>query len=93
MHTHSFLDTQEPDVVPSAFGSQTDRLLSIGHFESNIRDGNLWCLENSKDMKNTKVIMGIMHSTRPHYGVQVCCIFMVLFFCCWVLILRKFTVC
>ncbi|XXG58034.1 hypothetical protein AAC387_Pa04g0446 [Persea americana] len=69
MNTLSFLDTQEHDAVPSAL-SQTDRLLSIGHFGSNLRDGNKWSLENSKDMENTQVLMGIMHSTRPHYGVQ-----------------------
>lgn len=71
MNTLSFLDTQEHHVVPSAL-SQTDRLLSIGHFGSNLRDGNMWSLENSKDTENTQVLMGIMHSTRPHYGVQVC---------------------
>ncbi|XP_039173256.1 aminodeoxychorismate synthase, chloroplastic isoform X2 [Eucalyptus grandis] len=34
------------------------------------RNENSWPFSNSEDIRSRKVLMGIMHSTWPHYGVQ-----------------------
>ncbi|KAF8389427.1 hypothetical protein HHK36_026122 [Tetracentron sinense] len=68
--TLSFRETQHSNVIPDAFWSQSDRKIPVEYFATDIKNTSSWSSNNSEGMKSTKVIMGIMHSTRPHYGVQ-----------------------
>ncbi|XP_043713049.1 aminodeoxychorismate synthase, chloroplastic isoform X2 [Telopea speciosissima] len=68
--TLSFVEAQESNVTPNAFGSQADQHISVDYFSKNIKTLCSWASKNSRGMENKKVIMGIMHLARPHYGVQ-----------------------
>lgn len=74
------------ELIPIAWTTSTDALSFLGTHElddtpdtsadsspTNVRNGGYSRSNNSDTSKRTKVLMGIMHSTRPHYGVQVCC--------------------
>ncbi|XP_058113604.1 aminodeoxychorismate synthase, chloroplastic isoform X2 [Magnolia sinica] len=69
-NTLSFLDMKESNVITDTFGCKTNQLLCIDHLESNLRNKSLWCPKNFEDTRDSRVLMAIMHSTRPHYGVQ-----------------------
>ena len=59
----SFLGTHE-------LGANHDN--SADRFSSNTKKGSYRPYEEFDRLKRRKVLMGIMHSSRPHYGVQVC---------------------
>lgn len=61
----SFHHTQKSDVTSDA---------SADSFSANLKNGSSWPLDYSNGVERRNVLMGIMHSTRPHYGVQVCCL-------------------
>ncbi|GMN51099.1 hypothetical protein TIFTF001_020251 [Ficus carica] len=71
------------ELIPIAWTTSTDALSFLGTHElddtpdtsadsspTNVRNGGYSRSNNSDTSKRTKVLMGIMHSTRPHYGVQ-----------------------
>ncbi|XP_015877136.3 aminodeoxychorismate synthase, chloroplastic [Ziziphus jujuba] len=57
----SFHHTQKSDVPADA---------SADSFSTNLKNGSSWPLSCSNGVQRRKVLMGIMHSTRPHYGLQ-----------------------
>ncbi|XP_042498466.1 aminodeoxychorismate synthase, chloroplastic isoform X2 [Macadamia integrifolia] len=59
--TLSFVDAQDSNVIPNAF---------VDYFSTNIKTSCSWASKNSRGMGDGKVVMGIMHLARPHYGVQ-----------------------
>ncbi|CAL9106732.1 unnamed protein product [Musa acuminata var. zebrina] len=65
-HTLSFLEAQESDMIPDAFGNQLNQCQAIGHHI----DDTLSSISNTNDFGSRKLLMAVRHSTRPHYGVQ-----------------------
>uniref|UniRef100_A0A804I8N0 aminodeoxychorismate synthase n=1 Tax=Musa acuminata subsp. malaccensis TaxID=214687 RepID=A0A804I8N0_MUSAM len=65
-HTLSFLEAQESDMIPDAFGNQLNQCQAIGHHI----DDTLSSISNANDFGSRKLLMAVRHSTRPHYGVQ-----------------------
>jgi para-aminobenzoate synthetase len=64
----SFLESDQTDVSNSVFwGSLGNFLVNPSQCSSN--GGELSNTDSESD--NCRVIMGIRHSSRPHYGVQV----------------------
>lgn len=64
----SFFETQKSNIMSDAYESQ------IGHKSSSesiseIKNGNCWPFVQFDESR--RVLMGIMHSSRPHYGLQV----------------------
>ncbi|KAJ4962405.1 hypothetical protein NE237_022344 [Protea cynaroides] len=68
--TLSFIESQESNVVLNGFGSHADQHVSVDYFPTNITTTCSWASKNSGGMEDEKIIMGIMHLVRPHYGVQ-----------------------
>ncbi|XP_031504188.1 aminodeoxychorismate synthase, chloroplastic isoform X2 [Nymphaea colorata] len=58
--TYSYLETEECRI-----GSHFDDI-PTGHTDN----GHSRCFQSAKGVDVDKVLMGIMHATRPHYGVQ-----------------------
>lgn len=73
--THSYLETRKSDIVFETYGSQIGQKSSFDPFSSELKNGTSWLSRHNECMGSRKVLMGIMHSTRPHYGLQVCEIF------------------
>lgn len=57
----SFIETHKCD-VPSEFAA--------GSFSRKVKNGSYSPFSHSGKLQSEKVLMGIMHSTRPHYGLQ-----------------------
>ncbi|KAM1253035.1 hypothetical protein ACFX2J_040972 [Malus domestica] len=57
----SFIETQKSD-VPSEF--------AVGSFPTKPKNGSFSPFSCSGKVRSEKVLMGIVHSTRPHYGLQ-----------------------
>ncbi|XP_059635091.1 aminodeoxychorismate synthase, chloroplastic isoform X2 [Cornus florida] len=68
--TLSLLDSQKSDVVPDAYENQLCQQISVDSSSRKFRNGGSCCSIDSKGMLTGKVLMGIRHSTRPHYGLQ-----------------------
>ncbi|XP_034703817.1 aminodeoxychorismate synthase, chloroplastic-like isoform X6 [Vitis riparia] len=66
----SYLETQKSDIVLEAYESQKGQKSSFDSFSSKLKNGTSWPSRHTERMGNSKVLMGIMHSTRPHYGLQ-----------------------
>uniref|UniRef100_A0A5B7BJG5 aminodeoxychorismate synthase n=1 Tax=Davidia involucrata TaxID=16924 RepID=A0A5B7BJG5_DAVIN len=67
--TLSFLGTQNSDVIPDGYENQLSQQISVS-FSKKFKNGNSFSLSDSEGVRRGKVLMGIMHSTRPHYGLQ-----------------------
>lgn len=64
MNALSFIETKESDVASkSADASFSMKQKNCTYSPSS----------HSGKVQSERVLMGIMHSSRPHYGVQVCC--------------------
>jgi para-aminobenzoate synthetase len=63
--TLSFLKNNS-DVISDDFDRRHSRKSSLSSFSNNLTNGRT-CDE---EVASKKVLMGIMHSTRPHYGLQ-----------------------
>ncbi|KAM1406406.1 hypothetical protein ACFXTH_001082 [Malus domestica] len=61
MDALSFIETQKSD-----FSLE----YAVGYFSEKLKNGSYSPFSHSGKMQSVKVLMGIMHSTRPHYGVQ-----------------------
>ena len=68
----SYLEIQKSDIVLETYGSQIGKKSSFDPFSSELRNGTSKLSRHTECMGSGKVLMGIMHSTRPHYGLQVC---------------------
>ncbi|CAK9136140.1 unnamed protein product [Ilex paraguariensis] len=68
--TLSFLDHQKSDVVLDAYESQLSQQNSVNLFSKSCNNGSYRVASDAEEVRRRKVLMGIMHSTRPHYGVQ-----------------------
>lgn len=60
----SFIETKKSDVASE---------FAAGSFSTKLKNGSYSPFSHSGKVQSERVLMGIMHSTRPHYGVQVCC--------------------
>uniref|UniRef100_A0A7N0TRZ5 aminodeoxychorismate synthase n=1 Tax=Kalanchoe fedtschenkoi TaxID=63787 RepID=A0A7N0TRZ5_KALFE len=67
--THPFLESSNSVVIPSANGSIKSRHLHINGSSTMQKTANTGSSVNANEKKE-KIIMGIMHSTSPHYGLQ-----------------------
>ncbi|XP_057482403.1 aminodeoxychorismate synthase, chloroplastic isoform X2 [Actinidia eriantha] len=65
----SFLGTQKSDVTSDGYGSPLCEQISVNSSSRKSKNGSSWPSIDS-EMQSEKVLMGIMHSTRPHYGLQ-----------------------
>ncbi|GAV69983.1 GATase domain-containing protein/Chorismate_bind domain-containing protein/Anth_synt_I_N domain-containing protein [Cephalotus follicularis] len=63
----SFFKAQNYDVIPNVHKSQSGKQNSFDSFSTILPNRSSCSVDN---MERRKVLMGIMHSTRPHYGVQ-----------------------
>lgn len=71
VNTLSFMGTQQSDIIPSVFGDKSNQLGPICCLDGNLKGEGLSTINNNvNNLKITKVLMGVMHSNRPHYGVQ-----------------------
>jgi para-aminobenzoate synthetase len=77
----SFLDSDQPDGTPFWGSLNNLSLSSPSDYTSN---GEVpITISNASNSDFYKIIMGIKHSSRPHYGVQVywLLLFVLLFIC------------
>ncbi|GMP58805.1 hypothetical protein CsSME_00022345 [Camellia sinensis var. sinensis] len=67
--TLSFLGTRKSDAISDAYESPLNEQIFVNSSLRKSKNGSYWPSSDSELMSG-KVLMGIMHSTRPHYGVQ-----------------------
>ena len=58
----SFLETQQSNITSDAYEMSTESF-------SEVKNGSCWPSVQSD--KSRRVLMGVMHSCWPHYGLQV----------------------
>lgn len=68
--THSFLESPNSGLNPDACKNQIRPSTSFDTFSTGSHNGASWSFSHPGRMQGGKVLMGIMHSTRPHYGLQ-----------------------
>lgn len=68
----SYLGTLQSDEIPDAYESQSRQKILLNDISTHLKHGSYRRSIYSNRMRR-EVLMGIMHSTRPHYGVQVYC--------------------
>lgn len=66
----SYLGTLQSGEIPDAYQSQSRQKILLSDISTQIKNGSYRHSIYSNRMRR-EVLMGIMHSTRPHYGVQV----------------------
>lgn len=80
-------DSLPNELIPIAWTASTDALSFLGrHKLAVIPDTSADSFPTKRQfscsdrVEERKVLMGIMHSTRPHYGLQVCCMAFLFYF-------------
>ncbi|KAK8954245.1 hypothetical protein KSP39_PZI002489 [Platanthera zijinensis] len=71
VHTHSYLEIQESDMSPGSFVNQRHKFRPFGDLSGDSEGAR--CLSDIDILAGpgkSKVLMGLMHRSRPHYGVQ-----------------------
>ncbi|KAI3470453.1 hypothetical protein Pfo_027116 [Paulownia fortunei] len=68
--TIPFLGIQNFDSYHDAFERQSGTQVFAKSLSTKSKNGFQWHSSNSQEMQNGNILMGIMHSTRPHYGLQ-----------------------
>ncbi|KAJ6357913.1 hypothetical protein OIU78_005697 [Salix suchowensis] len=68
--THSFLESPNSGLNPDTCKDHICANTSFDTFSSRSYNGASWSFSNPGRMQGGKALMGIMHSTRPHYGLQ-----------------------
>ncbi|KAJ4846670.1 hypothetical protein Tsubulata_019714 [Turnera subulata] len=68
--TLSFLEMQNSGLIPDACECQIRPNISFHNLSTGLYNGTSWTSSNSEKTLRREVIMGIRHSTRPHYGLQ-----------------------
>ncbi|XP_038690757.1 aminodeoxychorismate synthase, chloroplastic [Tripterygium wilfordii] len=66
----SFLATQKSDIIPDDYESQFGEKSHLDSTLTKLEKENCWPSCHSEGMQSKRVLMGVKHSTRPHYGVQ-----------------------
>ncbi|KAL6603247.1 hypothetical protein ACP70R_043608 [Stipagrostis hirtigluma subsp. patula] len=66
----SFLESDRSNVSTSAFLGSLDNFFIANPPECSNSGGQLSSKSNASESDSSRVIMGIRHSSRPHYGVQ-----------------------
>lgn len=66
----SYLGTLQSGEIPDAYQSQSRQKILLSDISTQIKNGSYRHSIYSDRMRR-EVLMAIMHSTRPHYGVQV----------------------
>ncbi|KAJ4720812.1 Aminodeoxychorismate synthase, chloroplastic [Melia azedarach] len=66
----SYLETLKFDDILDAYESQDRKKKFLDTVSKQLKNGNYQASIHSNGVQSRKVVMGIMHSTRPHYGVQ-----------------------
>ncbi|KAH9703654.1 Aminodeoxychorismate synthase [Citrus sinensis] len=66
----SYLGTLQSGEIPDAYQSQSRQKILLSDISTQIKNGSYRHSIYSNRMRR-EVLMGIMHSTRPHYGVQM----------------------
>ncbi|KAL5224882.1 hypothetical protein ABZP36_011521 [Zizania latifolia] len=66
----SFLESDNPDITSSTFWGSRDNLFITNQSECSNSGGKTPSINSASKSDGNKVLMGVMHSTRPHYGVQ-----------------------
>lgn len=79
--TLPFLGDQKSDVILDSNGSRLNQQTYGSYFLKDFKNGNSWPSGDAEGMPSKEVLMGIKHSTRPHYGVQVYFDFLSFSFC------------
>ena len=64
--TQSFLEISNASSISDAHDIVSSD--SMSEVQKSLR---VWPLNSHQNMQNGKVLMAVMHSVRPHYGVQV----------------------
>lgn len=59
------------ETLPFHGVGRSNSFLNASKEVEDIFDGMLELSCDSKDLQSEKVLMGVMHSSRPHYGLQV----------------------
>lgn len=77
LRTLSFLESDRPAAMNGFLWGRPHELCTIDVLD-NI---NARVINYTDDLDCKKVLMGVMHSTRPHYGLQVSCAFAFLIHC------------
>ncbi|KAJ8765892.1 hypothetical protein K2173_020408 [Erythroxylum novogranatense] len=69
--THSYMENLKSGLISHAYESQTDSSLSFSHSLTDTSNGiSSWPSNFSELTQRNNVLMGVMHTTRPHYGLQ-----------------------
>lgn len=84
-----YLETLQSDDIPDTYESQSRQKILLNNISTQLKNGSYRPSVYSNRTRSREVIMGIMHSTRPHYGVQVCCNLLFLYY----LVCLSVTVC
>lgn len=63
--------TSTAETLPFQGVKRSNSFLNASKENKDIFNGMSELSDDSKDVKGGKVLMGIMHSSRPHYGLQV----------------------
>ena len=73
-------DSLPNELIPIAWTTSTDALSFLGTQKLDAAsDPSAYSFQTKRQFscsdrgERRKVLMGIMHSSRPHYGLQVCC--------------------
>lgn len=66
----SFLGSGQPDITSSPFWGSLDNLLGTNPLERSGNGGKIPNMNNARVSDGYRVVMGIRHSSRSHYGVQ-----------------------
>ncbi|KAF0918829.1 hypothetical protein E2562_026201 [Oryza meyeriana var. granulata] len=65
----SFLESDKPDITSSTLWGSLDNLFIANQSECS-NSGDIPSINNASKSDDYRVLMGVRHSTRPHYGVQ-----------------------
>lgn len=66
----SFLESDKPDITSSTLWGSLDNLFVTNQSECSTTDGKMPSINDASELDGYRVLMGVRHSTRPHYGVQ-----------------------
>ncbi|XP_057979569.1 aminodeoxychorismate synthase, chloroplastic isoform X2 [Malania oleifera] len=68
--TLSFLETEKSDFITDAYEDWVSQEIAIDSFSKKIKNKSYRTSFLSEGRQSRRVLMGIMHSTRPHCGLQ-----------------------
>ncbi|XP_020578441.1 probable aminodeoxychorismate synthase, chloroplastic isoform X2 [Phalaenopsis equestris] len=68
--THSYFETQEYDMSCGSFVNQTHNFQPFGDLSGDLEGAGLSDIDILNDPERSKILMGLMHCSKPHYGVQ-----------------------